>query len=193
MINYISKYSDLELLELLKADKKSFDLAFLEIYNRYSSHVYFYCLKIMGDDDSAKDVFQEVFIKFSEIVKKSNEITSLKFYLIKIARNVCIDTKNENKALRNMNLELLNNEVFTGNLNLLQDDERVELLNYIEECLSLLEMDEREVLIFRQYQGLSYIEIEEITGISALIARTKFYRAKEKLKNMLLPYFVKHK
>lgn len=193
LINYISKYSDPELLKLIKADKKSFDLAFLEIYNRYSSHVYFYCLKIMEDEDIAKDVFQEVFINFSEIVKKTNEISSFKHYLIKVARNVCIDAKNQNKEMRNINSELINSEVFGYNINKIQDDERIELLNYIDECINLLDEDEREVLIFRQYQGLGYHEIEEITGITPSIARTKFYRAKESLKSMLLPYFSKLK
>lgn len=193
MINYISKYSDSELLELIKADKKSFDLAFLEIYNRTNSHVYFYCLKIMGDEDLAKDTFQEVYIKFSEVVKRTDEISSFKHYLIKIARNVCLDAKNQSKETSNMNLELINTDSFGYNLNLAEEDERIQLINFIESCVNLLEEDEREILIFRQYQGMGYPEIEEITGIPQNYARTKFYRAKEKLKNMLLPYFSKQK
>ena len=65
----------------------------------------------MEDEDIAKDVFQEVFINFSEIVKKTNEISSFKHYLIKVARNVCIDTKNQNKEMRNINSELINSDV----------------------------------------------------------------------------------
>lgn len=189
MINDLRKYSDAELLILFRGDKNSFDSAFLEVYNRYSTHVYFYIHKIMEDEDIAKDIFQDTFIKFSEYVIKQNEITSFKSYLLKIARNFCLTTKSNKKEIdKNINFDLINLDEFGYNPNYIQDNEKADLIKYIEDCVNMLDDDEREILICRQYQGMNYDEIEFITGIAQSHARTMFYRAKEKLKNLIRPY-----
>lgn len=189
MIKDLRKYSDADLLILFRGDKNSFDSAFLEVYNRYSTHVYFYIQKIMEDEDIAKDIFQDTFIKFSEYVIKQNDITSFKSYLLKIARNFCLTSKSNKKEIdKNINFDLINLDEFGYNPNYIQDNEKADLIKYIEDCVNMLEDDEREILICRQYQGMNYDDIEFITGISQSHARTMLFRAKEKLKNLIRPY-----
>lgn len=185
------KYSDAELLVLFRGDKTEFDLAFLNVYTKYSNKVYFYILKILGDEDSAKDAFQETFIRFSDKVKKETDILSFQNYLIKVARNICIDIKNSRKMSEFIDLDLVNLEDYGYNVDVTSENEKMELISYIDSCLDLLDDDEKEIVICRQFQGLSYDEIVEITGINSNNARLKFFRAKEKLKNLLLPYLSK--
>ncbi len=55
----ISTLTDIELTDLLKSGDQ---LAFTEIYHRYSSLLYVYAYKLLGDTDAAKDLTQELFI-----------------------------------------------------------------------------------------------------------------------------------
>jgi RNA polymerase sigma-70 factor (ECF subfamily) len=191
MLNKFEKYKDEDLIIELKSDKKSSDMAFLVIYNRYSQQVYFYCLKVTGDEDTAKDIFQEVFIKFVDYALKSENMTSIKNYLIKIARSIWLESKKHNYNEVVLDLDIHN---FGTEFHTFYDDEaKNDLNNYIDNCLNLLDEDEKEVIIMRQFQDMSYIEIEEITGISIKTCRMKYYRAKEKLKNMLTVYYDKNK
>lgn len=191
MLNKFEKYKDEELIIQLKSDKKSRDMAFLVIYNRYSQQVYFYCLKVTGDEDIAKDIFQEVFIKFVDYAIKSENMTSIKNYLIKIARSIWLETKklNYNEVAFDLDIHNFGTEFHT----FYDDEAKNDLNNYIDNCLDLLDEDEKEIIIMRQFQDMTYNEIEEITGIPISACRMKYYRAKEKLKNMLTVYFAKNK
>ena len=55
----ISTLTDNELTDLLKSGDQA---AFTEIYHRYSSLLYIYAYKLLGDTDAAKDLTQELFI-----------------------------------------------------------------------------------------------------------------------------------
>ncbi|HRS02607.1 MAG TPA: sigma-70 family RNA polymerase sigma factor, partial [Bacteroidota bacterium] len=94
----IEKYNDSELSAMLNSDNKSISRqAFEEIYNRYSKLIYTYCVKILRDEENAKDAFQDTFVKFLNVVSKKDKFDNIKAYLMKIAHNVCIDRVNEIK------------------------------------------------------------------------------------------------
>jgi RNA polymerase sigma factor (sigma-70 family) len=58
-VTAISTLTDNELTDLLKSGDQA---AFTEIYHRYSSLLYIYAYKLLGDTDAAKDLTQELFI-----------------------------------------------------------------------------------------------------------------------------------
>jgi RNA polymerase sigma-70 factor (ECF subfamily) len=66
--------------------------------------------------------------------------------------------------------------------------EQKELLDLITRSLDLLEDDYREAFVLREYSGLSYEEIAEVTGISLGNAKSRVFRAKQKIKSILNPY-----
>lgn len=166
---------------MLSESKEDAEAAFAELYSRHSQRVYAYCLRMTGSSDEANDIFQETFISLFKTAETRNiTIENVSSYLIRIARNIYLNYKRSKTEMLNIeNFELQANE--TGY-------EEKELLEIIAKSLDLLDFDYREVFILRQYHGLSYQEIAEISEVSVEVVRNKFWKAKEKIKAILAPY-----
>ncbi len=175
-----SKYEDLELLKLLRGEKREAEAAFAEIYARYSQRIYAYCARILGEGEDAKDVFQETFLKFFDAAKSNDKLNSVNFYLFKIARNICLNYKRDKKVSYNLD----DYQIAARN----DDYERIEIMELLKTALDLLEFDYREAFILRQYQGMAYKDIATITGDSVSAVKNRVWRAKEKIKEILSPY-----
>lgn len=81
-------YTDSELFDFLKADDRA---AFTEIYQRYWKVMHAHTLKMLGGEDEAKDIVQEL---FANLWIKRNSIqnnTNLSGYLYVSARNKIIN------------------------------------------------------------------------------------------------------
>lgn len=175
-----STYSDNELAEMMSSKKTRHD-AFKEIYERYSSNVHAYCFKILNNHELAEDIFQETFIRFFKNFDSSQSNVNIPAFLIIIAKNLCLNAKRDAK----------NNIPFDDVEYLLKDTqnyENRELLELIDRALELLENDLKEPFVLREYSGMNYDEIAEICEISQVNARTRVFRAKRKIKDILKPY-----
>jgi RNA polymerase sigma-70 factor (ECF subfamily) len=178
MYNY-SKYKDADLVAALK-DKKQAELAFAEIYTRHSNRIYSYCLRIMGTEEDAQDVFQEAFLRFFTISIDLKYTENLAAFLFRIARNACMNYKRTIRLTEQIeDYKLQSND---------RGYDQKEILQLIARAMELLDFDTREVFILRMYHGLSYAEIAEITGDTLLAAKNRAWRAKEKIKEILAPY-----
>jgi RNA polymerase sigma factor (sigma-70 family) len=182
MVNNNGKNTDNELLIALKGDKKSSEKAFAEIYARYSFRVYAYCLRVMGTNEDAQDVFQETFLNFYNTSKTIEKVENMAGLLLKIARNICINNKRSKVSHLNIDdFSVLDN---SSSMEL----ENKELLHLIATALELLDFEFREAFVLRQYQGFSYKEISDITGVNISTVKNRVWRAKDKIKNILTPY-----
>jgi RNA polymerase sigma-70 factor (ECF subfamily) len=182
MAKKYSSYSDLDLVKLIEGKKKKdSENAFKEIYDRYSSSVHAYCMRVLSNEEAAEDIFQEVFIKFYRNVRSKVVKTNIPGFLITIARNMCLNHKRDTRQTVPIdNLEFL----FPQN----QNYEQKELLDLITRSLELVDDDYREAFVLREYSGLSYKEIAEISEISLANAKSRVFRAKKQIKEILKPY-----
>lgn len=176
-----SKYSDSELAKIISKKDKNAEFAFLEIYQRYASQVHSYCYRILNDEATAEDIFQETFIKFYQNIKPDNQITNIPAFLIKIARNLCLNHKRDTP-------QTLNIDDFEFSVEPNQDYEKKELLDLITLALDLLSFEFREAFILKEYDGLQYDEIANICGITVQNAKSRVFRAKQQIKKILAPY-----
>ncbi|MFP4527264.1 MAG: RNA polymerase sigma factor [Candidatus Kapaibacterium sp.] len=174
------KYEDQELFLELKGDKSKAEAAFAEIYARYSQRIYAYCLRVTGHPEEARDIFQETFLKFYSAAQERKSMENLPAYLLAIARNLCINYKRNSK----INLTFEDYRYYVHDTGY----EQKEMLDLIARALETLEFEYREAFILRQYHGLSYKEICQITGDSLSAIKNRVWRAKEKIKEILQPY-----
>lgn len=177
--NY-KKYDDTKLFALLSREKPVSEKAFAEIYSRYSQRIYAYCLRILGNDQDAGDVFQEAFTKFYSARKNHSTLANVFGFLLRIARNLCLNHKRDKKVT--LNIE---------DFNIYSTDEKYEdkeLMELVAASLDLLDFEYREAFVLRIQQGMSYDELEEITGESRTLLKNRVWRAKEKIKTILQPY-----
>ena len=165
----LSTSTDYELVELYENGN---DNAFDELLQRHQSYVYSYILFLVKEEDVADDIFQETFTRAIIAIRSHKYQTTGKFsaWLIRIAHNLIIDSSRETESGK-----LIIQENFTPSiLNDIRLSEGAVEASIIEEqksdqirkMLDYLPEVQREVIILRFYEDLSFKEIAEKTGVS---------------------------
>ena len=165
----LSTYTDYELVGLYENGN---DNAFDELLQRHQNYVYSYILFLVKEEERADDIFQETFTRAIIAIRSHKYQTTGKFsaWLIRIAHNLIIDSSRETESGK-----LIIQENFTPNiLNDIRLSEGAIETNIIEQqksdqirmMLDYLPAVQREVIILRFYEDLSFKEIAEKTGVS---------------------------
>lgn len=172
---------DEELYSLISREDKYSLLAFEELYNRYSSKIYTYIKKILNNSIAADDIFQETFVRFYECARKGQEMTNIAGFLIKIARNLCLNEKNS-KYNSHFDIDDFSFAYYDKSY------EKKEINELINMGLDALPTKYREVIVLKEFLDFSYQEIADLLGISLAVVRIRIYRAKSKLREFLAPF-----
>jgi RNA polymerase sigma-70 factor (ECF subfamily) len=131
----------------------------------YESPLIGYAATILHDIDRARDVVQDTFIRLCQQDVGKVEQASLKTWLFTVCRNRAFDILRKDKRVQPLD-EVRWRKVAGPDLSPDQQvvhDERVaEVMKY----LSRLSENQREVILLKFQQGLSYQEIQKITGLT---------------------------
>ncbi|MDI5887250.1 RNA polymerase sigma factor [Flavobacterium yafengii] len=176
-----SKYADHILLNLLKEDDQ---LAFTEIFERYSKILVNHAYKMLGNRDEANDVVQEVFLS---IWNKRYELTltgSLSSYLYKATKNRILNHIAHEKVVSRYADSISN---FIENSYVLADSNlrEKELEAIIAREIALLPEKMREVFLLRKVEELSYDEIALQLNITDKTAKQQVYNSLKILRGKL--------
>jgi RNA polymerase sigma factor (sigma-70 family) len=174
-------YSDIELYELLLEEGQVRELAFSELYSRHSQRVYLYCRKVLGDS-AADDVFQDTFIRFLNSVHQERTMTNVPAFILRIARNLCLNYKRDRKS----NSVVFEDFLFPTTDNQVESQETARLITM---ALDLLSEERKEAIILQMYHGMSYEEIGECLHVPTTTVRNWIVRGKKQLRDILAPYF----
>lgn len=141
------------------------------LINRHQSKIYGFIYSKLPDRDVADDIFQDTFIKVIKTLKSNayNEEGKFLPWVMRIAHNLIVDHFRKNKKMP----VVRDTEEFSI-FSVIKDDsktiEGLMISQVIEEDLRRiiqeLPADQKEVLVMRIYQDLSFNEIAEITGVS---------------------------
>jgi len=107
-------------------------------------------------------------------------MTNVYGFIIKIARNLCINSKRNQKRTIEIDDSI--------NISTKSRQDKEEMLDLIKQAIEELPPEYKDVLILREYQGLSYIEIAEMTNLSLGTVKVRIFRAKDKIRTILKPY-----
>lgn len=164
--------------QILAGDKR----AYIHIINQYKNPLYATILRMTKNPQTAEDLLQEVFLKVYEQLEKFDQKGSFKSWLYRVAINHCLDYLRKKKIQTEEIEEASVRSNDTPEVVLLQNEKCREL----EKLVSLLPEDERNILLLRYANELSYVEISETLGISLADVRNKLHRAKKKLRKNVL-------
>jgi RNA polymerase sigma-70 factor, ECF subfamily len=163
--------------------------AFVELYERHRLPIFRFAYRLLGSVEIAEDVTHDCFL--SLIRKPQNfrpERASLKTYLFAAARNLAL--KYFRGVGREESLDELTDEPLMASrqepLRRLLDDE---LSSLVKEAVLALPPLQREALVLFEYEELSLNEIASITDADVGAIKGRLFRARERLKTVLGPYF----
>jgi RNA polymerase sigma factor (sigma-70 family) len=148
------------------------------IYKHHFNKVFRLCNGYFnGDEDLAKDVTQDIFIKVWQHLKTFRNESLISTWIYRISVNTCLlhlrktATKKEVKSQTIIDIKV---EEYSNAI----DDQ----LKKMYECIQQLDEMSR-LIILMILDGLGYLNIAEVTGISEETLRVKIHRIKKQLSN----------
>ncbi len=147
---------------------------FMAVYNHYKTGIYRFCCKMLNDGEEAKDVVQDVFVRFFQSAIRFDGELPAKVWLYKSARNKCLNLIRDKGKLRNMVgdgdeiPELLSS-----------DPEYSDSPQMLNKLMGDLPTDYREVLIMREWNELSYAEIAEALDTTVSAVKSRLFKARK--------------
>lgn len=166
-------------LQLQQRIREGDDVAFAELYAGHKQGVYYYCTRFLGDQPAAEDIFQEVFLNLLERVRGGSEIENVQGYLLRSARNRCLNVIRDRKYPKDVD-EL--QDFLPGG-----DRIMVGEFDDLDDALQELPAANREALLLREYEGYSYDEISQMTEVPVTTVRKRIFRARQRLRQLLSP------
>jgi RNA polymerase sigma-70 factor (ECF subfamily) len=174
-------YTDRELLSFLKSDNHA---AFAEIYNRYWSIMYMHALKMLCNEEDARDTVQEV---FTTLWTKAAHITSganLAGYLYVATKNRVIDLIAQHKVRANY-LESLSLFIDENSNTIVEAITQKELMLALYAEIEQLPPKMKVIVEMRIKQQLSYKAIAEELDISDTTVKKQISNSIKILKTRL--------
>jgi RNA polymerase sigma-70 factor (ECF subfamily) len=172
--------------ELLKMARKGDEAAFSAVYDKYARRLCAYCYRLTANRDSVEDIVQTTFLKAYESLSTLDKPGSFHYWLFSIARNEAysfLRQKRTNGVVKSFEEEDVWD--FESPHEKLVHEETTEM---VQRFLGELKVEYREVLILRQYEKLSYVEIAAITGDTVSSVESRLFKARKALAKKLAPY-----
>jgi RNA polymerase sigma-70 factor, ECF subfamily len=176
--------------ELIARVRSGDDDAFRLIFDRYARPVISFIYDMVNQRDLAEELAQETFVRAYKGIQTLRDDTKLSTWLFGIAKNVARESL-RTRWRSDSKVEMEDDGVMQlSDKELLPDDQLInkELNSVIQEALSKLDEDKREVFTLKVFQQRSYEEIAEITGFSIPKLKTDLHRARAEMRRRIQPY-----
>lgn len=178
--------------ELMSEFQQGAEAPFITLYERYKIAIYRFIYRKISHQARAEELTQEVFLALIRYRKEWRNQSSFKTYLYRIAFNCCASEarRAEHKVMVAGDEEKHSEMVRTvksSDPSPATEVEQQETGKHIRDALRRLEPEYRDVLIMREYEGLSYEEISIVLDIPVGTVKSRIFRGKLELKRLLAP------
>jgi RNA polymerase sigma-70 factor (ECF subfamily) len=179
--------------ELLAAAARGDQAAFSQLYQRYRNRVYGFAYRMLRTQEVAEDVTHEAFLLLIRQPERYQAMRgSLLTFLCAVARNHIFQHLRRQERYAPEPVEtsgVCDDVVERRSSDPLSDLLERELAAMVEAALASLPVSQREALVLREYQELSYEEIAEVIGADTNVVKARLYRARQALSKRLAPYW----
>ena len=166
--------------------------AFEQLVLKYQTAVYNLCLRMTGDPEDAADMTQESFLKAWRNLESFQGNSAFSTWLYRLASNTCLDHLRSVKRKPQLSLVLEDEDGEAQALDVPDSaptpEEQVIALDEqsrLNQALQTLEEDQRQILILRAVNGLSYTEIAEALHLKEGTVKSRLARARDQLRKKL--------
>ncbi|MER3502032.1 MAG: hypothetical protein C4295_11290 [Candidatus Fervidibacterota bacterium] len=200
----LSQWTDERLVEAAQAGNQD---AFAELVRRYQAKIYNLALRYINDSETAMDIAQDAFVRAWQKLPKFRGEASFYTWLYRITMNLCIDRHRralvrgepQKVSLEDLMVERFRfeeteeeeglwweeSEASEPEAEVLRQEMRQKVWEAVQQLPPLL----RQVILLREYEGLSLQEIAKIVGANVGTIKSRLYQARQHLKRLLAPYF----
>jgi RNA polymerase sigma-70 factor, ECF subfamily len=161
-----------------------------ELLEHYQARVYRFGMKMCRDPEDAKDVLQDTLLSAARSVRDFRGGSSISTWLYTVARSFCIKKRRKSKfAPKDVAFALddaAEQVVDPGK----PADETLaskQVEQALEEAIAGLEPMYREVLLLRDVEGLTALEVAQVTGASIQAVKSRLHRARLSVRARIAP------
>jgi RNA polymerase sigma-70 factor (ECF subfamily) len=154
--------------------------AFTELFQRYRQPIYAFFRRRLEHPARAEELAQETFVAVLRGAARYEPRALFRTYLYGIALNVLMAERRKTDRETNHSAVAEQKE-YPAQLN------TPEQAVWVRGAVDKLQPDEREILLLREYEGLSYDEIAALLHLPLNTVRSRLFRARMALKNILIP------
>jgi RNA polymerase sigma-70 factor (ECF subfamily) len=165
-------------------DASSFDVLVRRWERKIRGAIY----RIIGSDDEALDLCQETFLKAYRGLGSFKQEARFSSWLYQIALNLCRDRLRRKRGKTWVSLDTLEEGTEspqTSGPTALELVEARDLSRAVAGAVAALPEEQREVIVLKEYQGLTFLEIAEVLGLPMSTVKTRLYRGLGQLRDQL--------
>src|SRR4051812_1970069 len=170
--------------DLVAGVRRGDDRAFEQLYSRYQRRISAYVFGMVKDHGRAEDITQEVFISALRRMRETDRPIAFKPWVYEIAKNACIDQFRRSRRAEEVSFDA--GEGDQGRLVASEPtpDAAVDAkqqLDHLCGAFGGLSDSHHEILVLREFEGLSYREIGDRMGLSGPGVESTLFRARRRL------------
>ena len=160
--------------------------AFRWVVQKHQQIVFSLALKMLCDEEEAKDMVQDTFIRVWLSIRDYDPQRTFTTWLYTIASRLCLDRLKRKKRILSVQedeLVLKNYASDTDSQRILENGEWISIVRLMADKLSA-----KQKLVFTlcQLEGLSSEEVQEITGFDARQVKSNLYAARQTIRKRLI-------
>ena len=151
--------------------------------------------RITQNPDAVEPLSQEIFFKAYKSIASFKGDSRFYTWLYRIAVNTCLSHNKRGylEETRERQLEANFQGAFPD-ISALQTEDpeqlfmKKEFLRYLLNCVNQLPVELQTAIVLREFTGLNYEEIADVMQVPIGTVRSRIFRARSRLKDMLAPY-----
>ncbi len=154
--------------------------AFNELFLRYKQPIYGFFRRRTADPSHSEELTQEAFLVLVRAARRYEPRALFRTYLYAIAF----------KILRAHRRKMAFRATFFGRPSTIPDPAKQDATEsglWVRRAVEKLEVIDREVLLLREFEQLSYAEIADLLQLPVNTVRSRLFRARTALRNLLEP------
>jgi RNA polymerase sigma-70 factor (ECF subfamily) len=162
--------------------------AFRVLVERYQGRAFRLALRVLRDEEQARDVVQDAFLKVYGSLGRFEGRSSFYTWLYRVVMNLCLDARRRDRSDRHVEwdeergLESAEGAGRAIDVDPAEALERAELGGAIQRAIDALPEDARRTLLLREIDGLSYAEIAKSLGIPKGTVMSRLHYARRRLR-----------
>lgn len=171
--------------EILKQCQHGDKTAFRVVVQTYQRMVFALAVRLLCDEEEAKDIVQETFIKVWVNITRYDLSQNFRTWIYTIATRQCLDRLRQKAPIEPMPEDEAYFEDYASDLESDRPLENRELISIIKTLVQQLSPKQRTVFTLIRLENLSTDEVTEITGMDADKIKCNLYVARKTVREQL--------